>query len=67
MKPTKFRHKCPKCQTENKVVRRCLKCGCYSCVICSIGRLCIDCYMDDQIAETNEIRAYMEDKYHVIA
>jgi len=58
-----FKHACPLCSAQGKMVKRCKKCLRYSCSECSIGDECIDCYTaskHESIAEE-----YFEDKYRL--
>ncbi len=56
-----FKTVCPNCQSKNKVVRKCLKCGKYSCINCTVGQLCIDCYITSKSSQ--EIEDYNKIKY----
>ena len=56
-----FRMICPNCQGKNKIVKKCWNCGKYACSECTVGKLCIDCYM--KIKAKKEVEDYNTDKY----
>ena len=60
----KFKHACPNCKVQDKLVVKCLRCLKYICIECSINDLCIDCHVDYSAhINPNEIDVYFADKY----
>jgi len=51
---------CPKCRANFKRVWNCPICKSYTCKICSIGEMCLDCY-SESVAD-GEIHTYFQEK-----
>lgn len=57
----RFVRVCPSCGSKDKIVRHCAHCRKIHCNTCSVGVMCIDCYICT--AEPTEIHLYNKDKY----
>lgn len=57
-----FTHKCPSCQGNYKVIKKCRKCLVYVCSQCSIDSFCIDCFTTQRADEERD--RYFHDKLY---
>jgi len=57
----RFVQECPTCHSKKKKVKHCTHCNVLTCRVCSVGDLCIDCFLKAQ--PVKEVNTYNEEKY----